>query len=139
MIENIGRSLFLMSCGILAGCSSALESYGTSTGIATTIYVSTEKTKTQDIAQAFRQFGSRERLSCSRPVNAPRDILDSCDGQGGLYITMVQESGRVKFFGQAHPSRMMHDADGAKASLAALTTSLADDLRGKFGDAVQKR
>ena len=91
----------------------------------------------QNIAQAFRQFASREQLNCSRPINAPRDILDSCDGQGGMYITMFQESGRLKFLVQTHPFLMSQNEDKAKAALKALSTRLADDLRSKFGDAVE--
>lgn len=126
-----------MFSSVLAGCSSILESYGTSSGIATITYVSTEKAKVQDISQAFRQFASREQLICSRPVNAPRDILDSCYGQGGMYITMFQESRRLKFFAQTHPSLMIQNEDRAKASLKTLTTRLADDFQSKFGDAVE--
>jgi hypothetical protein len=126
-----------MFSSVLAGCGSIIESYGTSSGVATITYVSTEKAKVPDIAHAFRQFASREQLKCSRPINAPPDVLDSCDGQGGMYITMLQEARRLKFFAQAHPLLMSQNEDKAKASLRALSLRLADDLRSKFGDAVE--
>jgi hypothetical protein len=126
---------YLMFSSMLAGCGSIIESYGTESGVANITYISTEKVKVQDIAHAFRQFASREQLNCSRPINAPRDILDSCDGQGGMYITMFQESHRLKFLTQT--LLMSQNADKAKAGSKALSIRLANDLRSKFGDAVE--
>src|SRR5438067_13881669 len=124
---------------VLAGCGSVLECYATSSGIASTTYVNIDKANIRDVAQSFRQFASREQLNCSRPINAPRDILDSCDGQGGMYITMIEESRRLKFLAQTHPMLMMKNEDKAKASLRELSGRLADDLRSKFGDAVESK
>src|SRR3954470_24434996 len=121
---------------VLAGCTSIIESLGTTTGYAAITYVSTEKVAKANVLQGFREFVSQEEFSCNRPINSPTEILDSCTGRNGIELTMFEEPSGLKFLMQMHLMFVSEDRDKAKATIKATNAKLEEFMRTRFGSEV---